>query len=175
MIRRLADRWHVAVLLVEHDVPLVMQTCDRVVVLEQGRTLASGLPNDLRSDQRVVDAYLGVETETSQTNTSRRVDTSEIASLTSLQRSLRVNGELVQVAPDQSRDDTTPPGPVIRAVGASAGYGKVPVLDHVDLNVFPGEVVALLGANGAGKTTLLRMLAGCASYNGRDHRTQRSR
>lgn len=159
LIRRLADRWHVAVLLVEHDVPLVMQTCDRVVVLQQGRTLASGLPNDLRSDSRVVDAYLGVQTE-SQTHASRRVDTSEIASSTSLQRSSAANGELVRVTTDENHDNATPFEPVIRAVGASAGYGKVPILDHVDLHVLPGEVVALLGANGAGKTTLLRMLAG---------------
>ncbi len=160
LIRRLADRWHVAVLLVEHDVPLVMQTCDRVVVLDQGRTLASGLPNELRSDQRVVDAYLGIEVETSPTKTSRRVDARDIASLTNVQLFDTFNGERVHVVPAQSRDDTTSPRPVMRAVGASAGYGKVPVLDHVRLNVCPGEVVALLGANGAGKTTLLRMLAG---------------
>ena len=160
LIRRLADRWRVAVLLVEHDVPLVMQTCDRVVVLEQGRTLASGLPNDLRSDQRVVDAYLGVQTENTQIHTGRRVDSSEIASLPSLQRSSDSGADLLQDSSDDKRDTGSPPQPVIRAIKASAGYGKVPVLDHVDLNVLPGEVVALLGANGAGKTTLLRMLSG---------------
>ena len=159
LIRRLADRWRVAVLLVEHDVPLVMQTCDRIVVLEQGKTLASGLPNELRSDQRVVDAYLGVQTESTLTTTSRSIDFGEISPLTSLPLPATAR-ERVQATPDEALDHTTPPVPVIRAVGASAGYGKVPVLDGVDVNVFPGEVVALFGANGAGKTTLLRMLAG---------------
>jgi branched-chain amino acid transport system ATP-binding protein len=48
----------------------------------------------------------------------------------------------------------------IEARGLCAGYGKVQVLQDVDIDVRPGEVVALLGPNGAGKTTLLRTLAG---------------
>jgi branched-chain amino acid transport system ATP-binding protein len=42
----------------------------------------------------------------------------------------------------------------------TAGYGALPVLDRVDLDVADGEAVALIGPNGAGKTTLLRTLAG---------------
>jgi branched-chain amino acid transport system ATP-binding protein len=41
-----------------------------------------------------------------------------------------------------------------------AGYGRVPVLDRVDLSVGEGEIVALVGGNGAGKTTLLRTVSG---------------
>ncbi len=48
----------------------------------------------------------------------------------------------------------------IRAESISAGYGQVPVLHEVDIEVRPGEVVALLGANGSGKTTTLMVLAG---------------
>ena len=44
--------------------------------------------------------------------------------------------------------------------GLSAGYGDVPVLHEVDLDVPPGHVVSLVGANGAGKTTLLNTLSG---------------
>jgi branched-chain amino acid transport system ATP-binding protein len=48
-----------AVLLVEHDVGFVLGRCDRVVVLHLGQVLAEGLPDDIRADPAVRDAYLG--------------------------------------------------------------------------------------------------------------------
>jgi branched-chain amino acid transport system ATP-binding protein len=50
-----------SVLLVEHHMDLVMSVCDRVVVLDFGRCVAAGTPAEVQSDQRVLDAYLGVE------------------------------------------------------------------------------------------------------------------
>ncbi len=59
LIRQLADTRNMGVLLVEHDVNLVMSTCDRIVVIDFGSTLATGTPAQIRDNQAVRDAYLG--------------------------------------------------------------------------------------------------------------------
>ena len=53
-----------------------------------------------------------------------------------------------------------PATPRLRVRGLDAGYGRVQVLFGLDLDVAPGEAVAVLGTNGAGKTTLLRAVSG---------------
>jgi branched-chain amino acid transport system ATP-binding protein len=61
----------------------------------------------------------------------------------------------------ETRVDAPPPAHgALTIERLTVGYGGAPVLHDVQIDVAPGEIVALLGANGAGKTTLLRTLAG---------------
>jgi len=46
-------------LLVEHDMDVIMENCERVIVMHQGNVLAKGVPEDVRSNEQVIDAYLG--------------------------------------------------------------------------------------------------------------------
>jgi branched-chain amino acid transport system ATP-binding protein len=63
LIRRLRDERGISILLVEHDMPLVMSTCDRIMVVNQGAPIALGTPSAIKADARVIDAYLGEDYE----------------------------------------------------------------------------------------------------------------
>jgi len=54
------DQFGTTIVLIEHDMGVVMDLSDRVVVLDYGRKIADGKPDEVRSDQAVIDAYLGV-------------------------------------------------------------------------------------------------------------------
>ena len=59
LIRRLAEGWGMAIVLIEHDVQMVLGVCDQIVVLNFGEVLASGTPEEIRRNRAVVNAYLG--------------------------------------------------------------------------------------------------------------------
>ena len=137
-IAPLARERGMGLLVVDHDMPFVMGLCDRVVVLNFGRKIADGTPDEVRANPEVVRAYLhgSAEEETAQevdlAATARRRHTVP-----------RADTEVMLAAKDMA-----------------VGYFEHPVVRGVELEVRPGEVIALLGANRAGKTTTLLGLAG---------------
>lgn len=76
VVRRLAEDWGMAVLVVEHDMNFVMDVCDEVMVLDFGKLIAAGPPEDVRSDPAVIAAYLGDEVE--EIDLDEPADTSEL-------------------------------------------------------------------------------------------------
>jgi sulfate-transporting ATPase len=132
LIRRLAREWGIAVLLVEHDVALVLDVCDRVVVLDEGRHLAEGTPEEVRHAPDVIAAYLGAPVDAGEPAAPAAAASAPVAAS----------------------------APLVSVRGLDAGYGDLAAVRDLDLDVRAGEVVALLGPNGAGKTTTLLTIAG---------------
>jgi branched-chain amino acid transport system ATP-binding protein len=58
-IRQLCAEKEITFLIIEHDIDLVMSLCDPVIVMSEGQKLAEGTPQEIRSDKRVLEAYLG--------------------------------------------------------------------------------------------------------------------
>ncbi len=129
LLHAVRQRFRVSMLLVDHDMSLVMRVCDYVYVLDFGKLLARGRPDAIRSDPKVIAAYLGEEA----TKAAEQVQTI-------------------------ARANVKEP-PLLEVKGLAAGYGGLEVIRDIDLMVRAGEVVACIGPNGAGKTTTLRAIS----------------
>jgi len=147
LINQLADRIRElnragkTFLVVEHNMEFVMALCDRVTVLSQGQTLASGTPEQIRADPAVLDAYLGG-------------DVAEAAAAEDAKKSRAKRG-----AP-RSASAASGSAPLLTIDGVIAGYGGGDILRDVTIDVTEGGITCIVGPNGAGKSTLLATICG---------------
>lgn len=59
LLLRIRDAFDLTMVVIEHDIPLIMSIADRVTAMAEGRVLTEGTPDEVRADQRLIDAYLG--------------------------------------------------------------------------------------------------------------------
>ena len=135
----------VSFLVVEHLLDVINRLSRRLVVLDAGVVVAEGEPATVIVGPRVIEAYLGDD------------------------------ADAAAGAPQLAAEASPPRAPLLEVSGLTTGYEGVEVLHGVDLAVYPGETVCILGANGAGKSTVLRALMrqlpfwrGALSFDGKD-------
>ena len=136
-IRQLNAEQGKTFLLVEHNMEFVMGLCSVITVLESGAAVVSGPPDIVRTDKRVLDAYLGVDLDED------------------------------DGPPDAGQARRRPgtgghpmSEPLLAMDGVVAGYGGGDVLRGVSFTVPEGSITCVVGPNGAGKSTVMRVISG---------------
>jgi len=138
LVERIRDSG-ITVLLIEHRMEVVMGVSDVVTVLDSGTTIAHGTPREVQTDPLVVGAYLGERTEPAPVPEPAGRAPEEVPA--------------AAVAHDE-------PDAMLAVRRLEVQYGAVRALTGIDLDVYEGEVVALIGSNGAGKSTSLKTVSG---------------
>lgn len=119
------------IVFVEHDMGFIGSVAERIIVIDQGRVIADDVPEKIRSDERVISAYLGA-------------------------RSASARGNRKVTTPTAKKETA----PLLDIRGLTVRYGGLTALEDANLTLMPGELVAVVGANGAGKSTLLKAIMG---------------
>jgi branched-chain amino acid transport system ATP-binding protein len=152
------------IIIIEHVLRVVRECCDRLTVINFGKKIAEGSTVSVLNSDEVAAVYLGTSHAAKLTDVSPPVaQTPEAGHAKQLVPAKNAIGGLVASASagaGAASASTRPDTPVLELRGIHAGYGQARVLNGIDLRVYPGKVIAILGTNGAGKTTLANVVSG---------------
>ena len=159
-LARLVHDVGVTVVIAEHRLERVVQFADRVVVVPgDGRPVRHGPPAEVLLDAPVAPPVVELGRLEGWSPLPLSVRDARRRAEGLRERLAPLVPVVPATAPEASSDPTTQEV-VAEVRGLVAGYGPLTVLDGIDLDLHPGEVVALMGRNGSGKSTLLAHLAG---------------
>jgi energy-coupling factor transport system ATP-binding protein len=155
-LNRLNEDLGLTVILAEHRLERVVAHADRLTVLAPGGSIA--LDGPPRESLR----HTEIETLPALLALGRRLDWAPLPLSIKEGRAAQRRDAAIGRMPAPAPSDPALPGgaSVVTLQRVSAGWDRYPVLRDIDLDVRPGELIALMGRNGSGKTTLLRLVAG---------------
>ncbi|MFT4037734.1 MAG: ATP-binding cassette domain-containing protein [Thermomicrobiales bacterium] len=154
-LARLNEDLGLTIVLAEHRLERVISQSDRLTLMAGGAIAADGPPRAVLSgaDPAMLPPLLALG----------RARGWQPLPLTVKEGRAMARREAARgVIPEAPPNDAPHPGgsPVVRLQRVSAGWERRPVLREIDLDLYPGEVLALMGRNGSGKSTLLRVING---------------
>lgn len=137
-LKFIQSEFGVSALIVEHNVETLMKISDNVVVMDHGRVIANGAPENIRQNQDVIDIYLGRKSE------------SDIAKRPSSLLKIGAKDPLI------SKSSV----PLLEVKKMDLFYGSAQALFSVSLKFYTKQITSILGTNGSGKSTLLKAISG---------------
>jgi energy-coupling factor transporter ATP-binding protein EcfA2 len=134
-LEHLQREFGITIVLIEHRLAEVIELVDRVILMDEGQILSDGTPTEVFANRQTRDQF-GL----------RRLPEEP---LTTWETLIQSDGHSVPAT-----------SPLLSLEKITAGYNGHPIIEEVDMTLYPGEFAALVGDNGVGKTTLALVAAG---------------